>query len=130
MVESCRGLVLRPCYTVQFSQQLVSQCVLGTKNKKTVCTCPLIKKCKIETSCWRGDTLCNGVVNCCNPLQKVELSSTSCNTSCNKKIARQTMLHCAILQQLVSQWHCDRQVAEKIVQCNRALSRPLFLAAK
>ena len=49
--------------------------------------------------------MCNGVVNCCHPLQKVELSSTSCNTSCNKIIARQPMLHCA----------------EKIAQCNRAL---------
>ena len=61
-----------------------------------------------ETSCWMGDTLCSGVVNCCNPLRKVELRSTLCNASCNKKVARQPMLHYAILQQLVS--HLDVQV--------------------
>ena len=86
--------------------------LLGTKNKK--CAHALLLKLpkNCEISCWRGDTLCNGVANCCNPLRKVELSSTSCNASRNKKIARQPMLHCAILQQLVSQWHCETSCRE------------------
>ena len=32
-VASCRGLVLKPCYTVQSSQQLVSQCSYERKTK-------------------------------------------------------------------------------------------------
>ena len=36
-VASCRGLVLKPCHTVQFSQQLVSQC--RVRFLKTVFTC-------------------------------------------------------------------------------------------
>ena len=64
----------------------------------------------------------NGVVNCCNPLRKVELSSTSCNASRNKEIARQPMLHCVILQQLVSQCHCETSRLLRKLQCNRALN--------
>ena len=64
--------------------------------KQEVCACALVK---CEKSCWSGDTLCNGVASCCNLLQKVELSSTSCNASCNKKNCETTgILHCAILR--------------------------------
>ena len=38
-----------------------------------------------------------------------------------QKIARQPILHFAILRQLVSQQDCARQVVEKIAECNRAL---------
>ena len=34
---------------------------------------------------WRGDTLCNDIASCCNPLRKVELSSSSCKDSRNNK---------------------------------------------
>ena len=43
---------------------------------------------KLRDKLMRCDTLCNGVASCCNPLRKVELSSTSCNGSRNRKIAR------------------------------------------
>ena len=55
----------------------------GTKNEKCSPS-PLLKLPQnCEKRCWRGDTLCNGVASCCNPLWKVEPSSTS------KKIAQQ-----------------------------------------
>ena len=38
-VASCRGLVFRPCYTTQFSQQLVSQCFSESKTRSE----PLLK---------------------------------------------------------------------------------------
>ena len=58
--------------------------------------------------------------NFCNPLQKSELSSTSCNASRNKKMqdnpchATLCNIPSTCLAAIVS------QVAEKILQCNRA----------
>ena len=84
--------------------------------KLEVCACALVKTAvKLRDKLLEGDTLCNDVVNCCNPLQKVEPSSTSCNASRNRKIARQPMLHCAILQQLVWQWHCETSCLENCI---------------
>ena len=99
-VASCRGLVLKPRCIVQFSQQLVSQCY--SEWKTTNCR-------KIARQVAEGVIHCAMVLSIAatDLLWKVELSSTSCNASRNKKIARQPMLHCVILQQLVSQRHCE-----------------------
>ena len=110
---------LRPCYTVQFSQQLVSQC-----------------HCK--TSCWRT-AQCN--MGCLakfllrEAMHEVELSSTFRNGLQQLTIPLHSV---SPLQQLVSQFYGSfkkgvcahflffvarsiaRQVAEKIAQCNRA----------
>ena len=59
------------CYTTTRSQQLAIFLagfsypeLLGTKSVR-------MRPCQYcEKSCRKGDTLCNGVANCCNPLQK------------------------------------------------------------
>ena len=117
MNTNCKNL--RPCYTVQFSEQLVSQC-------------------HCETSCWRI-AQCN--MGCLasfllrEALHEVELSSTFRNGL--QQLTRP--LHSVSpLQQLVSRFYGSfnkgacahflffvprniaRQIAEKIAQCNRA----------
>ena len=84
--------------------------------KRWVCTYAIVK-----TAVKLRDKLLevlegSGVVNYYNPLRKVELCSTSCNASRNKKIAREPMLHCAILQQLVSQRNCETSCWKKLQQ--------------
>ena len=75
-----------------------------------------------ETSCGMGDTLCNGIVNCCNPLRKVELSSTSCNASHNKKL-RDNPCYTVQFSSNLSRNAIARQFDEKIAQCNRAFTQ-------
>ena len=118
-LQSTSSSFLRPFYTEQFSQQLVSQC-------------------HCETSCWRI-ALCN--MGCLaffllrEGLHEVELSSTFHNGL--QQLT--TPLHnVSPLQQLVSQFYGSfnkgacallsffvprsiaRQVAEEIAQCNRS----------
>ena len=69
-------------------------------------------------------TLCNGDWKLLQSLQKVELSSTSCNVARNKNVARQV----AEVTCYTVQFSCNlrrngvaRQVAEKIAQFNTAL---------
>ena len=78
--------------------------LLGTKNKKFTHE-PLLKLSytDCQTSCWRGDTLCNGELAVAAIRCEVLLRATIRAT---KKIAREFMLHRAILHQLVSQRHC------------------------
>ena len=66
------------------------------ENLRKVCACALIKTAvKLREKLLEGNALCNGVARSfCNLLQKVELSSTSCNTSRNNKNCKQPMLHC------------------------------------
>ena len=77
-------LVLRPCYTAQFSKQLVWQCLC-------------------ETSCWRiAQFLCLAIFLLREALHEVELSSTFRNGL--QQLA--TPLHSVSpLQQLVSQFN-------------------------
>ena len=58
---------------------------LGTKDEKCA-HAPLSKLREMLLEVWYAVHMCNSVDSCCNPLWKVELSSTSCNASCNKKI--------------------------------------------
>ena len=116
-------VALRPCYTVQFSQQLVSQC-------------------HCETSCWRIEQCnmgCLAIFLLREVLHEVELRSTFRN----RLQQLTTPLHnVSPLQQLVSQFYScfttvltrahahtylyfvlksiARQVPEEITQCNRA----------
>ena len=111
---------LRPCYTVHFSQQLVSQC-------------------HCETSCWRiapRNMGCLAIFLLREALHKAELSSTFRN---GLQQLTTPLYSVSPLQQLqVSQFYGSfnkgacahflffvprsiaRQVAEKIAQCNRA----------
>ena len=110
----------RPCYTVQFSQQLVSQC-------------------RCETSCWRiaqCNMDCLAIFSLREALHEVEHSSTLRNGLQQLTIPLHSV---SPLQQLVSQFYGSfnkgacahffffvprsfaRQVAEtKTAQCNRA----------
>ena len=111
------------CYTTTRSQRLAIflaglgwawgelqyQELLGTI-KREVCACVLV-----QTAVKLRENLLEGIycamalpVSAIRCQKSLELSSTSCNVSCNpKKNARQSMLHCAILRQLVSQRLCE-----------------------
>ena len=101
------------------------------KEKPEVCACALVKTAvklrdKLLGGGEGGDTLCNGYVNCCNPLRKVELSSTSCNASRNNKNWDNPCYTVQFSSDL-SPNAIARQVAKKIAQCNRALTLVSFL---
>ena len=65
--------------------------------------------------------MCNGVVNCCNPLRKVDLSSTRATLRATKKLPDNPRYTVQFSSNL-SRNGIARQVAEKIAQCNRALT--------
>ena len=119
----CISFEQRPCYTVQFSQQLVSQC-------RCEASCRRIEQCNMVSL---AILLLHEALH--EALHEVELSSTFRNGL--QQLA--TPLHSVSpLQQLVSQFYGSfnkgacahfllffpssiaRQVAEKITQCNRA----------
>ena len=119
---------LRPCYTVQFSQQLVSQC-------------------RCETSCWRiaqCNMGCLAIFLLRKALHEVELSSTFRNglqqlTTPLHSVSPSSNLSrnfygsfnkgaCAHFLFFVPR-RSARQVAEKIAQCNRAFTKQKIISA-
>ena len=94
--------------------------------KREMCACTLVKTAvKLRDKLLEGDTLCNSIVNCCNPLRKVELSSTSCNAPRNKKL-RDNPCYTEQFFSNLSHNGIARQVAERIAQCNRSFIILMF----
>ena len=132
-------LHLRPCYTTQFSQQLVSQSLKVAEiwcwgpvtlcnflsnlsrnaprnEKQEVCACALVKT-AVKLEGWYT------VQWCCQLLQSVAKSRTEfyfVQRFAQQKIARQPMLTLSNSPATCLAMALRRQVAEKIAQCNRA----------
>ena len=88
-------------------------------------TCLVTLEKKVLASCRSHVTHCNlglqfAMVSkqSIQSLQKVEPSSTLCNHCKPTNVARQVAKRACYMVQLVSQRHCNRQVAKKITPCN------------
>ena len=127
-VASCRGLVLRPCYTVQFSQQLVSQCSSERKTIIIIIIIIIVCACaRVKTAVKLRDKLLEGwytVQWCCQLLQSVAKSRAEfyfVQRFAQQKKLRDNPSYTVQFSSNLSRNAIARQVAEKIAQCNRAL---------